>query len=1212
MNNFLEEMKQLWSETLGDARVRIALLDGPADQSHPSLRHAALIRPDSSFPTISVGSIASRHGTHTASIIFGQHDSPVQGIAPECRGILIPTFQDSIYSKEIPACSQTDLAFAINTAIKAGVHIINISAGEFAPISSTNSLLEEAIHNCENSKVLVFAAAGNQGCHFFQIPSAFPSVIAVGAMNKKGEPLRCNNWSSFYEKNVILAPGEAIHGALPGGRTSLGSGTSYATAIASGVAALLLSLQLKYTNTLDVNFVREILFHPDLKEGIKDNASQFQGTRLNISTIYHLARQKLRTVPQKHIRLSHVKAQIYEKLPASTIFSITTKALIDKYRNVPAEKFGTVDITIPGQSTYNVRDLHYSIGSGHLGIHIVPVSNYDYLKLPDGKVAPGYKLIDTYLRSKSNLKSEDYIYALVSYIRPEEHSVNLLELPYTQKMQMGHQHLAAYMGNGKTTHVLPRKTTWKGHKSSNMRWNADRYPANIQIISLYGVSQSTLNRNAHIVDIILSTGAKSPEDPQKMTCRTIDINTTLQFYRDWIRRAEYLQDLTWFTNCTVLKTIVVNVFLNVPHNKKSFQEIFGQDGSELWLDFQHRYEEISGVRFDPSHETHFTPLWKLSSLAPEEIRPLSLGEYYSFHAAKVEGWLDEFTGRQPLDPGKGLAWPLETVADLLNNFMNTYISFQDVGGIIASGMLLLLGYVVQDKLRISEMKYLEIISPVIARLFIVEGIMKDAVINASWISFASCELEMWLKKIEDQHQIGKEKSLSLMTEKCLDHVKRKAYELINEKDFRPAKTKSWIKESLNSETEKLRTIAIEISKDTNADFFSSPSIIHQISLGLHPKSPFVDVRTVCTVMDQTELSIQEIGDSSDKGNGLPYFLKTNSLFPMAQISAYEERKVGMNEKEISMKNDNLSLENETKIAEYPSPRTKDPQSVTPSMNGEAECECANGGIINFPQLVYALGKIGYDFVSQSRRDSIKQKMDDLANPENPNDLLVYLDEHPYEASAIQWTLNLEGTPIYAIEPRGSFARDAYELLRQFLREQIEEGVERVSIPGKVSELVRIRSGLSVPVIDPEIRGMYSWTTKALVETVCGSTPEDEAAQEEYSARQQGVANFLERVYYEIRNLGRSPEERALNFAATNSFEIEKIYEQAIQEEMELDAIEVERSPVFAATADCWDVKLIFFFPERQIQTVRKLFRFTIDVADIVPATVGPVRSWFIR
>src|SRR5262249_34110908 len=109
-----------------------------------------------------------------------------------------------------------------------------------------------------------------------------------------------------------------------------------------------------------------------------------------------------------------------------------------------------------------------------------------------------------------------------------------------------------------------------------------------------------------------------------------------------------------------------------------------------------------------------------------------------------------------------------------------------------------------------------------------------------------------------------------------------------------------------------------------------------------------------------------------------------------------------------------------------------------------------------------------------------------------------------------------------------------------------------------------------------------------------------------------VHNFLDRVYFELRNLGQTPQERAINFAATDAFNIEKVYERAVKEDMDLDTIEVERSPVCRPESDCWGVKLMFFFPGRRVQTVRRAYRFTVDVSDVVPVTVGPVRSWFVR
>jgi len=263
-------------------------------------------------------------------------------------------------------------------------------------------------------------------------------------------------------------------------------------------------------------------------------------------------------------------------------------------------------------------------------------------------------------------------------------------------------------------------------------------------------------------------------------------------------------------------------------------------------------------------------------------------------------------------------------------------------------------------------------------------------------------------------------------------------------------------------------------------------------------------------------------------------------------------------------------------------------------------------------LVYALGAIGYDLPTRSRRASLHQRIGG-AGPDDPGALLAHLDEYPHDATEVQWTLNMQGMPIYVILPRGAFANTAYELLRRFLREQLEEGVERVSLPGVITGTTLHRSGLEVPLVEPAIRGMYSWTTEALVSSVIDAAGKGERVSDERTEQlRSGVQNFLERVYFELRNLGREPHERAINFAATNAFEVEGIYEQAIGEEMELDSIDVEPSSVCPPGSDCWDVKLIFFFPNRPVQTVRRLYRFTVDVADVVPATIGPMRSWSIR
>lgn len=269
--------------------------------------------------------------------------------------------------------------------------------------------------------------------------------------------------------------------------------------------------------------------------------------------------------------------------------------------------------------------------------------------------------------------------------------------------------------------------------------------------------------------------------------------------------------------------------------------------------------------------------------------------------------------------------------------------------------------------------------------------------------------------------------------------------------------------------------------------------------------------------------------------------------------------------------------------------------VTPS-----ECTSCGGGdgAAQAPQLAYALGELGYDFGTEARRDSFLQR--DVTNPHDPTQLLAHLEHDPWDAASVIWTLNQDATPIYAIYPAGPFAQRTYERLCQALGEQLREGVERISVPGFVGGKVRLLNGQTVPVIIPELRGLYSWSTPALIKAVGADADENRA---------EAVRNFLYRVYYELRNLGVTPQERAMNYAATNAFQVHRVFELCGKEQLELDTIEVHRSPICRPESDCWDVKLTFFDPTKRFERARHVHRFTVDVSDVIPVTVGEVRHW---
>ena len=79
---------------------------------------------------------------------------------------------------------------------------------------------------------------------------------------------------------------------------------------------------------------------------------------------------------------------------------------------------------------------------------------------------------------------------------------------------------------------------------------------------------------------------------------------------------------------------------------------------------------------------------------------------------------------------------------------------------------------------------------------------------------------------------------------------------------------------------------------------------------------------------------------------------------------------------------------------------------------------------------------------------------------------------------------------------------------------------------------------------------FDWKFTAL----CGPIQKKQEGSEEHDAKRKSIVNFLDRVYYQIRNIGHTPQERAINYAATNAFEVEKVFESAIKEEMDLDTI----------------------------------------------------------
>jgi cyanobactin maturation PatA/PatG family protease len=273
-------------------------------------------------------------------------------------------------------------------------------------------------------------------------------------------------------------------------------------------------------------------------------------------------------------------------------------------------------------------------------------------------------------------------------------------------------------------------------------------------------------------------------------------------------------------------------------------------------------------------------------------------------------------------------------------------------------------------------------------------------------------------------------------------------------------------------------------------------------------------------------------------------------------------------------------------------------------------------------LVYVLGTLGYDFGTEARRDTYKQLMAPVAvngtvvpaNPYDARQMVDHLRANASEARSLIWTLNLELTPIYAIEAVGAYGSEVYDLLVRLLAGEVAaedspEFIERVSIPGRLAgRTAKLFSGQVVPVVEvDQRRGLYGWEVNALISAAIEAARARPTEQSEEDLRRV-LREFLARIYYDLRNLGTTSADRALNFAATNAFQAAQTFASALAVGMTLDTINVEKSPFCRMDSDCWDVKLRFFDPENT-RRARKVFRFTLDVSDLQPVTLGDVRTW---
>jgi len=201
----------------------------------------------------------ARHGTHVAGIIAAKRDNGIgmNGVADDVTILPIRVVPDGDERDK-------DVANAIRYAADHGAKVINISFGKY--YSQDKKAVDKAVKYALRKDVLIIQAAGNENKNIDMVPS-FPSrrflngktagaYIVVGASGAKNDSTLKASFSNFGQTAVdVFAPGVQIYSCIPGQRYDSYNGTSMASPVVAGLAALI----REYYPKLSAKQVKEII-----------------------------------------------------------------------------------------------------------------------------------------------------------------------------------------------------------------------------------------------------------------------------------------------------------------------------------------------------------------------------------------------------------------------------------------------------------------------------------------------------------------------------------------------------------------------------------------------------------------------------------------------------------------------------------------------------------------------------------------------------------------------------------------------------------------------------------------------------------------------------------------------------------------------------------------------------------------------------------------
>jgi thermitase len=226
-----------WDIHTGTSGATVAIVDTGVDIQHPDLSSKIVAGYD--FVNNDTNADDDQgHGTHCAGIATASTGNANQGAGVSWNARIMPVKVLSSTGSGTTSNIIKGVDFAKNN----GAHVISMSLGGGAYTQA----FQDSINSAWAAGKIIVAAAGNNGNTVQQYPANYANVISVASTDSADNKSSFSTYGTWVD---VAAPGSSIYSTANGGGMTTMSGTSMATPVVAGLAALLRTKNTLATNT---------------------------------------------------------------------------------------------------------------------------------------------------------------------------------------------------------------------------------------------------------------------------------------------------------------------------------------------------------------------------------------------------------------------------------------------------------------------------------------------------------------------------------------------------------------------------------------------------------------------------------------------------------------------------------------------------------------------------------------------------------------------------------------------------------------------------------------------------------------------------------------------------------------------------------------------------------------------------------------------------